>query len=178
MEKFSGMLKDVPTTLLVMVVLVFLYPIIVRIFLELAQPSRLKMATLGKKLLGSNKLTEPQKELIRDMLDDAFDWRYMLYAVGILPFVAMKMLVSRQGSETHNFGYKDLLTNEIFKEFSDLHLRATAAANPLLALLFVIELAVILAIVIIFVGISVWPKLLLKMTVKVSPNVQDSICRT
>src|SRR5690349_10988469 len=61
------------------------YPLLMRWLAEVAQPTRLRMADLGKELLASPYLDEKQKELVDNWLDDAYDWRFMILFALLMP---------------------------------------------------------------------------------------------
>lgn len=140
--------ENLETLLFATILVLLLYPILMRVLSEQVHPARIRMAELGKALLGSQALTSEQKEMVRCMLRDAFDWRFMLTAFFIAPFSIM----NRKGCDQNNgcgnrcdccvFGSKDEKTLRMVSEFSHCHLKATVAANPLFALFLMIEMII------------------------------------
>jgi len=128
------------------ITLLLAYPIFMRWLANKVHPSRLRMAALGKRLLASPKLSERQKVAIDRMLDDAFDWRFMLLMSVMIPARAMFARSRDGGCDGCIFNVGDDGVAALVREFTDCHIRATAAANPLFAAVVAVEMAVIAAV--------------------------------
>jgi len=114
------------------VAIAILYPIAMRLIAEAIQPMRLRMADLGVEVLQTGGLNEVQKKLIKSMLDDAFDWRFMIFAALCVPIVVIRRgLGFRLNTPFDEMDRAD--TVESIKSIQLMHLASVAAANPLFA---------------------------------------------
>jgi len=87
-----------------------------------------------------------QKVAIDRMLDDAFDWRFMLLMSVMIPARALFSRSRDGGCDGCIFNVSDDGVAALVREFTDCHIRATAAANPLFAVVVAAEMAVIAAV--------------------------------
>ena len=137
-------MTDVPYVELILIGLaVSACPVVMRVLAKRVQPARLSMADLGKELLSSSHLKEDQKIIISMMLDDASDWRVMCHASVGLPWIIVKMVLGRDMSKPRLSRISDSETRDKVDDFVDLHIKSTAAANPLFAVVFGVELALL-----------------------------------
>ena len=60
------------------VIILFVYPLLKRALLERVQPARERMADLGCEMLDLAEYDDEQKSLIAAMLEDAYEWRFMV----------------------------------------------------------------------------------------------------
>lgn len=150
-----------------------LYPVVMRILVDRVQPTRLRMADLGKQLLASTHLPDRLKDVVDGMLDEAFDWRFMLFASFLFPYFVigrMFRLIAPPKIPKIN----DLETRKQFHEFLNCHTRATAAANPLFAIILGIEVA-LLVVVLVPLGMM-WhaSDMLFEATIKTDRHLKHS----
>ncbi|HYE48892.1 MAG TPA: hypothetical protein VEB20_04830 [Azospirillaceae bacterium] len=110
-----------------------LYPLVMRWLSAWAQPYRLRMAELGRELLGSPHLDDVTKRMVDSMLDDAFDWTVMPQLLFFLPRFFFRAL---RGTAYRGPTIKDEVTRAKMAEFQTCHARAVAAANPLFSAIF------------------------------------------
>jgi hypothetical protein len=155
----------------VFAVMAFAYPVIKRLLLEYARPRRMAMIATAEELLSSDKITEEERDIINDMLTEAFDWRPMFWAMIMYPVVFVQVVMNIGGIRDKNNG---ILNSQRCGEFCDLHHVVTAAANPVAALVFHIEVAVSFALLAFFTGIRLLPILrtttIIKATTHHEPN--------
>jgi hypothetical protein len=128
--------------LIALATIVVSYPIVMRVAAAIAHPARLRMADLGRKLLASPRLSEPQKSLVDSMLDDAFDWRILIALTIALPFFCVVLVIRRKSKSVFS-GIDDVELARDIHEFQKCYMKAICAANPLFALLFLLELPVL-----------------------------------
>jgi hypothetical protein len=163
------MVSMMATAFLISAVLfAFAYPLLQRWLLLRTSADRDRFVDLGRDMLASPAYNEQQKYFISDMLDDAMDWRFMMLAVWYLPRLALKGILAKH--EVEDKDLDDLFRDKQFCEFIRLHQKAVMAANPLLALLFRVEVA-LLVMVLGLVGVSF---LVLRTIEKVTSRVHGS----
>jgi len=140
------------------------------IALKLMKNNHIKFAQLGKKLLDSDELSEVQKGYVISLLNDAFQWKFMLFVVFILPVA----LFAKIRKETTPDFIKDLMGNETFVEFIDLHRKVVFSANTLFTVIFFLELLLLLPLIVIcFHGIRQISAIVDFSFSKVSPKVGE-----
>lgn len=129
------------------------YPVVHILWLRVMQPIRLRFADAGIALLDSDKLSERQKQIVEDYLDDAFDWKLSIsLAVRFLPLMTPHLLSQIGSLSRHQTAFQDteafsefegLLSKEGGEEFIRLHLICVLGSNPVFGLIFVIQLLVL-----------------------------------
>lgn len=123
------------------------YAILTVVLAYFAQPMRLEMADIGKKLLCSDDLTEKERAAISAMLDDAFDRVVMIKATWHFPavlagYIRTHVLNSAKEDEKTPWerdGVSDE-TKHLFLQFVSHHMKSTAASNPPFAAILMIEM--------------------------------------
>jgi|SRR5579863_895343 len=116
------------------------YPIFMRFLAERMQPSRLKMADVGKLLLEHPDLSQDHKKLIRSMLDDAYSPVFMIMLTIVTPvFGPLAALGIGPSMPTIN----NLEARELFDNFTDRYNASISAANPLFSIIAAIEMALL-----------------------------------
>lgn len=138
--------SDLPTEAEIIVtgvvVAAVIYPVVMRVLAQALQPMRLNMADMGNDLLGSPKLTEPQKKQITSMLDDAFEWRFMLVAVLFFPALVVRKALGRL-PQTPLDRVSDKETEKLLDRFMIRLIVSLAAANPICFVILGFEFVVI-----------------------------------
>lgn len=128
---------SVPTLLTIAVILAIAHPIIMRILLQISEPMRLRMAASGTELLSSS-LNADQKDQVEFMLNTAFDWRFMAAAAFCAPAVLTMMVLGM----TFITPFDEIKRADLVAKVDglmDMHIKATAAANPVMALVVAVE---------------------------------------
>jgi hypothetical protein len=126
------------TILISIAIVAVVYPVAMRLLLETAQPMRLKLAALGNELLDEPALSEKQRNLIMGMMDDAWDWRFMLFSLIAAPRFAWRLLVKRSlPNPFHQFS--DPVVRSKVEKIAGYFALSTGAANPLAFAVFVFE---------------------------------------
>lgn len=163
-----------PTTILIIAAAAaILYPIGMLALDAVAQPMRLRMADTGRRMLKDPDITSERKEVVHALLDDAYDWKPMVFFVVTIPFAAFRSIwmlrqkssadaVAAQaemaGSPSEADPYRDIAsTNLVSRDMRTLVVRyilSTSAANPIAALFVWIELLVIALIVAMTQGVD------------------------
>lgn len=125
------------------------YPIFFLVWLSVMRPIRMRFADEGVRLLKSKKLDDQQKALVDRFLDDAFDWKFAIFAfVAFLPTLAWKVSLRRlgHGEDLRIPGLRELHANPEADEFLMLHAKCALGSNPFFALLFFIEALAVFAV--------------------------------
>jgi len=124
-------------TIGVIVVAIAVYPLAMRVLATKVQPTRLKMAELGNKLVKSDTITPSQRFVLGSMMRDAYDFR-IAFALAIgFPVFVFGIIFGLVNVEEHSFP-----DTEDFKKFNSMHSLSIATANPLCFALFVAEMMV------------------------------------
>ncbi len=118
------------------VVALLAYPLFMNFLARRAQPGRLKMADLGCELLASPHVKESDKDAIEGMMADAYRWRTLAEFVVFLPVYLFRL----RRRNVPRIDIRDADTRKKFQEFVGLHMASAVAANPIFALLLVLEL--------------------------------------
>lgn len=114
----------------------FALPIVEGYLIKRTSVDRDRMIDLASQMMGSPKYTEEQKDFISELLDTALDRRFMVKVVIYLPVYVYKKLCGKVATPP-------LFVDENFNEFVRLHSKSVNAANPMFAIIFRIEIAVI-----------------------------------
>lgn len=117
----------------------FAYPVLMRLLAGRLQPMRVRMLKLGDKLLNSPSTTAAQKDLVQSMIDDAFSSKFMFSASLILPVYTLARAVFRFQAPSPFRDIPQSVATQL-DQFQGYHLRATAAANPICAIILALEL--------------------------------------
>lgn len=125
---------------------------------------RLRLAKSGKRLLSSPDLNENQKILISNMLDDAFDWRFMAMATFTFPIVLFGYRKYTPDKEFHDFIRRDDV-----EEFVGLHFKAVVAVSPFFSFTFALVASLTVFLLLAFVGIAALTNAWTDSIVKISP---------
>jgi hypothetical protein len=123
------------------VIAAILYPIGMRALARSAQAERLQLAALGDELLSSPTLSEEGKDIIENMLDDAYNWRVMLLLTVRIPLSSWRIALRH-----HKNGHLTPAHAETRRKvdcFLMMFIRSVAVANPLAAVICAIEMAVL-----------------------------------
>ena len=133
------------------------YPVAHILWLRVMQPVRLRFADVGIALLDSDTLSERQKQIVEDYLDDAFDWKLSIsLAFRFLPLMTPHLLSQVGSVLKHQTPFQDaeafsdfegLVTTEGGEEFIRLHLMCVLGSNPVFGLVFFIQLLVLVLVV-------------------------------
>ncbi len=129
------------------VLLAFAYPVAKRFLLEWAQPARMELLEITKKIMNSPKYGPEEKCYVRAIADKALDWKETALIAVLFPyFLAMEF---RNGGQTREI-YARLSRDEDFQRLVDLEIRSSIAANPLAATVILIEISVVLLVGLVF----------------------------
>lgn len=129
---------------LALIVLVAFYASHVRL-----RPVRARFLSEGARLLESRRLSENQKSVVRTLLDDATDWRFAIAAFFLfVPMIVFKIVARRKGVRVDQAvpGLRDLNNNPTAETFLALHVKCALWSNPVFAVLFLAEAAIIAAV--------------------------------
>lgn len=119
-------------------IVLLMLPIIEWALIKATSSDRDRMLELAQTMMGSPDYSDEQKVMISSMLDTALDRMFMPRIVMGLPKYIIRVVkgnIAKQPS---------MLFDEKFSEFSHLHKKSVAAANPLFSMIFKIEVAVLL----------------------------------
>lgn len=157
------------TYLIVFGIIALLYPILHALVLRWTEPVRLEFADIGKSLLSSPDISEEHKELISDMLDDVFSWRFMAFATFAFP-----VAVFRGGAKTRlDENEKQLFDRPDMSRFVHLHMKSVMAASPLWAAAFAVVAAFTLVLAIVWTGFSFFSYVWADTVKQVTPNIHS-----
>lgn len=112
-----------------------------------AQSLRLELAERGERLLANPEISKDAKFYIEHLLDTAFGFRFMLlFGVLATPLLALCLVVSPSSfvSPLNNLASKNI--REEIRDLSKIHDRITLANNPILLLLWELEILVFIPI--------------------------------
>ncbi len=133
--------------LLIAVLLVFAYPVVKRLLLEWAQPARMELLEIVKRIMNSPKYRPEEKCYVRTIADKALDWKETALIAALFPyFLAMEL----QENEQNRKIYARLSKDEDFQRLVDLEIRSSIAANPIAATVIFIEISAVLLVGMIF----------------------------
>ncbi len=137
-----------------------------------AKDVRLQMATSAKRLIDSDELSDNQKSLILNMLDDAFSWKFLVYFAIRLPFLAFGRAKRKRSTAKIPEEYMALMQNEEFNKFSDLHMQSVMASNFPVALVLLLELVILIFIAMMFGFMRSFREVLLATVFLTTPKVR------
>lgn len=123
------------------------YPFVMRLAAARAHPMRLRMAEVGKTLLTAPRLDETRKEQVDLLLDMAFDWRVMIGLCAALPVAVVRRRFRGRPARP---APADPETEYAWNDFMSAFTRSVAAANPLFSVVFAIEIAVLVLLLVPF----------------------------
>lgn len=141
----SNLSREEMIVLGLLVVAFIAYPIIVSVLSKLVQPTRLKMADLANEILSSDKLDNDQREMIQGRVNDAYSSRFMFAMVILMPPFVLGRIFNFIRAPKTPYDVDDLDLRGKILELEGLHTRATAAANPICAVILAIEVAILVA---------------------------------
>lgn len=116
------------------------YPILMRVFAQGLQSSRLRMLEIGKELLAHQAVPEEHKNLINSMLDDAYNPAIMILISMVMPYYIIKNISHRTHSPPP---IEDKDAQRLHGEFCRRFVTAIAAANPAFTLVAALEMALL-----------------------------------
>jgi hypothetical protein len=109
-----------------------------RVIIEAIQPVRLELADLAAELLHRKDIPERHKKIITMIVENAFDWKFMIVMVGLVP--AFAFMRARGGPLSDPFDdIHSPKAREKMGRFVELFAKSTAAANPVVFILVGIE---------------------------------------
>lgn len=115
--------------------------------MQAAQPYRIELARRGEAILADPRLSLHHKNHVRFMLDSAFSRIVAPIAVVALPFVVLALMFSRKLRERSRAVWRvsdEDLRKEV-EEVDRLFTRSIAMTSPLLAIVLLLERAVLLS---------------------------------
>lgn len=146
------------------------YEVLRAVVLRATEEVRRELAHSGKRLLARPDLTEDQKILVTNMLDDVFDWRFMAFATIAFPIAVFRQRKSKPSSKE----FHDFLRKDDVEEFMSLHFKSVMAASPFFSATFVVVATVTIGLLLLFVGITALTMAWGDAVNKVSPMVGKS----
>ncbi|PSJ55744.1 hypothetical protein [Pseudaminobacter soli (ex Li et al. 2025)] len=155
------------TIAIVTIVAVFCYPVVSAIILKLTQRTRDEFADLVRSVLADPTVAEDQKVFVSSLVDDVFDWRFMLIAAVVFPFVVLTDRVRKDMTEED----RRFFAREDARRLIGLHMKAVMAASPIFTLLFAITSGLALLIRVFSVGMSMVVLTWVDTAKSVSPTV-------
>ncbi len=162
-------MMDMPEKLLLIAVLLaFAYPLVKRLLLEWAQPARMELLEIMKRIMNSPEYRPEEKCYVRAIADKALDWKETALIAALFPyFLAMELLENGQNREI----YARLSKNEDFQRLVDLEIRSSIAANPIAATVILIEISAVLLVGLVFgAGMDFARKLFMDFLTRNLPN--------
>lgn len=117
------------------------YPVAMRLIAKAVHNDRMAMVDTANAALSSPYLSDRAKLRIRRLIDVAMDSRLMPGLLIVLPSVIVGRAVGHRDPQAGE--RMDQAEQEVFDRFMRLFLRSSAAANPIFALLVLIEIAVL-----------------------------------
>jgi len=121
------------------------HPLVMRALMEAAQPTRLELADLASELVLRDDIPERHKKIISSIVDDAFEWKFMIFAFCVTPGFAIMRLRRRSLPDP----FEDITGAEARQKmgrFIELFAISTASANPLFSILVTVEFLVLFSI--------------------------------
>ncbi len=137
--------SNIPLPIWVMIGLGVVYPVIARALLRITHPKRLKIEKLGRSLLADGKLSPLQRRHVEFSLAmNGSPWP-MVALVLVAPFVLLGLaFVPPWRNETdRDRELLDLAKDRRYAEIMDMELVCFSAANPVVALIFAVELSLL-----------------------------------
>lgn len=135
-------MTHVEPSLAILLALVIAYPIIMRVASELAQPIRLRLATLGVETLSSDHLSTFEKHVVNSMLDDAYDPKVAVFFALAFPIFVVGSILGLISDAELDFSSTGEVRGKL-REMSRMHTIAIAAANPLFSIVIIVEAVII-----------------------------------
>lgn len=157
---------------LVVVGAAFSYLALERWLLLATEPAREEMVRLAAEMLSSDKYSEAQKDTISDMLDEAMDRWFLVYMVVRLPWAVWRMSGGKMRRPSADF-----VIDDKFAQFITLHFSCVSAANPLFAILWRIEIALLVLFVGLLFTTSASQATIAKVAKKLKHSTEADACR-
>lgn len=127
--------------LIIIVGMAFCYPIAMRLISHAMRRTRAQFLQLGDDLLGSRDLPEWHKRLITQTIEDAYDVWFMPCACLMFPVFSVLWMTHIRRPSIPDIA--DKTTRIKFDDYMTCHMQLCAAANPIFAVLFGVECAVL-----------------------------------
>ncbi len=133
--------------LMIAVLLAFAYPVLKRILLEWAQPARMELLKIIRKILNSQKYLPEEKCYVRAIADKALDWKETAMIAVFFPYYLVQEVWKKEKTDSV---YSKLSKDENFQRLVDLEIRSSIAANPMATAVILIEMSIVLLFGLIF----------------------------
>ena len=133
--------------LMIAVLLAFAYPVLKRILLEWAQPARMELLKITRKILNNQKYLPEEKCYVRAIADKALDWKETAMIAVFFPYYLVQEVWKKEKTDSV---YSKLSKDENFQRLVDLEIRSSIAANPMATAVILIEMSIVLLFGLIF----------------------------
>jgi len=83
--------------LMIAVLLAFTYPVLKRILLEWAQPARMELLEITRKIMNSRKYVPEEKCYVKAIADKALDWKETAMIAAFFPYYLAQEINCKSG---------------------------------------------------------------------------------
>jgi len=162
-------MMDLPEKfLMIAVLLAFAYPVLKRILLEWAQPARMELLEITRKILNSQKYAPEEKCYVRAIADKALDWKETAMIAAFFPYYLAQEVWKKEKTDSV---YSKLSKDENFQHLVDLEIRSSIAANPMATMIILVEMSIALLVgLIIGTGLDLARKIFIDILTRNRPK--------